>query len=319
MNDLISIIINVYNGEKYINKCLDSVINQTYKNIEILIINDGSTDNTLKICKSYKDKRIRIITTPNEGLSISRNTGISNAKGKYIYFIDVDDYIEKDTIEYLYNLINKYNTRISMCRNKKIYSYNTRISNLNNNDYLLSSKDVLKRVLLSINYAGTAWNKLIDKELFNNLKFPKGKINDVYIMYKLYFKVDNIAYGNQIKYYYYMHEDSIVNKRTTDYAISMYKAFNKRYKDIKKKYPNLIENNICILLFIIDLYIHDNKEIHDYLNREECINKYNNMFKLNYLFINIGIKNKIKLLLFRISPRLYIKVVSRYLKLKKLR
>lgn len=80
MNDLITVIINVYNGEKFIDKCLQSVINQTYKNIEILIVNDGSTDNTLKICEGYSDERIRIITTENMGLSFSRNVGIENAK-----------------------------------------------------------------------------------------------------------------------------------------------------------------------------------------------------------------------------------------------
>ena len=105
MNDLISIIINVYNGERYIKKCIDSVICQTYKNIEIIVINDGSVDHTLKILKSYQDKRIKIINQKNKGLSLSRNVGISHAKGKYYYFLDMDDYIEKDTISYLYSLI----------------------------------------------------------------------------------------------------------------------------------------------------------------------------------------------------------------------
>ena len=104
---MISVIINVYNGERYIKKCLDSILNQTYKNLEILIVNDGSTDDTLKICKSYKDSRIRIINTKNKGLSLSRNVGLDNAKGEYLYFIDCDDYIEKDTLEYLYNLCIK--------------------------------------------------------------------------------------------------------------------------------------------------------------------------------------------------------------------
>ena len=98
MNKLISIIINVYNGEKYIKKCLDSVINQTYKNLEILIINDGSTDKTLEICKKYKDERIKIITTENQGLSFSRNVGIDNAGGEYLYFVDADDFIREISI-----------------------------------------------------------------------------------------------------------------------------------------------------------------------------------------------------------------------------
>ena len=95
MNNLISVIINVYNGENFIEKCLDSVINQTYKNLEILIINDGSTDNTLKICESYKDERIRIITTENLGLSKSRNIGIENSKGNYSRLWSMVEYFKK--------------------------------------------------------------------------------------------------------------------------------------------------------------------------------------------------------------------------------
>ena len=131
MKDLITVIINVYNGEKFINKCLDSIINQTYKNLEILVINDGSTDNTLSIIKTYKDKRIKLITTKNQGLSLSRNIGIESAKGDYLYFIDVDDFIEPDTIEYLYNLNKNNNTLISTCKSIDVYDYNILVKNKN--------------------------------------------------------------------------------------------------------------------------------------------------------------------------------------------
>ena len=105
---MISVILNVFNGEKYIKKCLESIINQTYKDIEIVIVNDGSTDDTKKIIESYKDKRIKLINQENMGLSLSRNVGIDNSKGDYLYFVDVDDYLEKDALEYLYNLMIKY-------------------------------------------------------------------------------------------------------------------------------------------------------------------------------------------------------------------
>ena len=116
MNDLISVIVNVYNGEKFIKKCLDSIVNQTYKNLEIIIVNDGSTDSTLSICNSYSDDRIKIITTPNQGLGLSRNTGIENANGEYLYFVDADDFIEPDAVEYLYKLIKTYNKPINLYR-----------------------------------------------------------------------------------------------------------------------------------------------------------------------------------------------------------
>lgn len=94
MNDLISVIVNAYNEEKHIKKCIDSIINQNYKNIEIIVVNDGSTDNTLNILNSYNEPRLKIISHENKGLSLSRNDGIDNAKGKYIYFLDADDFIE---------------------------------------------------------------------------------------------------------------------------------------------------------------------------------------------------------------------------------
>ena len=171
MNELITIIINVYNGEKYIKKCLESVIKQTYKNIEILIINDGSTDKTLEIIKKIKDKRITIINQKNTGLSLARNIGIDNSRGEYLYFVDADDYIEPDTIEYLYKLIKKHNVKIATCNCIEIFDYNTKIKNKDENILIESGDFLLKKVLLSENYNGTIWNKLIKKNLFDNVRF----------------------------------------------------------------------------------------------------------------------------------------------------
>ena len=131
MEELITIIINVYNGEKFIKKCLDCILNQTYKNLEVLIINDGSTDNTLKICESYIDNRIRIINQENKGVTIAKNVGIDNAKGKYLYFIDADDFIEKDTIEYLYNLIKNNNAEMATAKRKDIFDIERRKNGYN--------------------------------------------------------------------------------------------------------------------------------------------------------------------------------------------
>ena len=203
MKELITVIINVYNGEKYIKKCLDSIINQTYKNLEILIINDGSTDNTLNICKTYKDKRIKIITTKNQGLSLSRNTGIDNAKGEYLYFTDADDYIELDTIEYLYNLCQKYNSDFSTCNSLTIFDYNFKIKKHKEKIEILDSREMLKKVLLTMN--GTTWNKLIKKNIYNDIRFENRIINDVVVTYKLVLKANRIVYSNQIKYYYLKH------------------------------------------------------------------------------------------------------------------
>ena len=124
--DLISIVVPIYNVEKYLEKCINSIIIQTYKNIEIILVNDGSTDSSGKICDIYlkKDKRIKVIHKKNGGLSDARNVGIENAKGKYIAFIDSDDFIDSDFIEILYNLIIEYNADVSCCKCNVIYKKN---------------------------------------------------------------------------------------------------------------------------------------------------------------------------------------------------
>ena len=112
--DLISIVIPVYNVENYLNRCIESIISQTYENIEIILINDGSKDNSLLICKEYKnkDKRIKVIDKKNEGVSIARNIGVEKSSGKYVIFVDSDDWIEKTFVENLHKKISEYNVDI---------------------------------------------------------------------------------------------------------------------------------------------------------------------------------------------------------------
>ena len=316
-NELISVIINVYNGEKYIKKCLDSVISQTYKDLEILIINDGSIDNTLSICESYKDKRIKIITTENSGLSMSRNVGLDKAKGDYIYFVDADDFIELDTIEYLYNLCKKYEVPIATCKYLEISDYNYTLNNVEEKINIVSSKEFLKDVLLLKNKAVSTWNKLLKKELFDNLRFENRIINDMAFTHKLIMKVDKIACSNQIKYFYLRHKESITaQKSSTERLIDIYNVYIDRYNYINKIYPNLIENNVTVLKIIIELYLKNNTELEKYLNKHNAIKLYKQVFTIKVLKYNIGIREKIKILLFRINPKFNKKMVGIYLSLR---
>ena len=134
MKDLISIIVPVYNVEKYLNRCIDSILLQTYNNIEILLIDDGSLDKSSQICDEYmkKDKRIKVIHKKNGGLSDARNAGIDIARGKYITFIDSDDSVEKDLVEYLYKLVINFNTKMSICSHRVIFDEGKRIKVLGN-------------------------------------------------------------------------------------------------------------------------------------------------------------------------------------------
>lgn len=317
MNELITVIINVYNEERFIKKCLDSVVNQTYKNLEILIINDGSTDNTLKICKKYKDKRIKIITTKNLGLSLSRNVGIDNAKGEYLYFVDADDFIEEDAIEYLYNLCKKYDCELSTCKPLTIFNYNYTLKQPPEKIDILDSKAMLKKIILSEDLAVTLWNKLIRKEIFEDIRFQDRIINDITVTYKLAIKSHKIVYSNQRKYYYLRHKNAItVNKKgeRIERVTDCYKAIIERYNDIKKIYPNLIENEIAMLRVILQLYILDNEEVQKFLKEQKFEELFKKTFTLKMIFARVRNKEKIKLILFRINPKLYKKAGLLYRK-----
>ena len=314
---MVSIILNVYNGEKYIKKCLDSIINQTFKDIEIIIVNDGSTDNTNKILKTYKDKRIKIINQENMGLSLSRNVGIDNAKGEYLYFVDVDDYLEKDAIEYLYNLSIKYKADISTCIPIDRYDYETKIVNEEEKIEVLTSEEMLKRTLLIKHREGTTWNKLFKKKLFNKVRFENRIINDVVTTYKLVMNANKIVYSNQIKYNYYRHDESIISKKRTKYMIDLYDAALERYEEVKNIYPNMIENDATLALLITSIYFTNDKELLDYLKEEKAIKLFNKLFSLKLLKCDMRKNDKVKLLLFRISPKLYKYITLKYLKLKR--
>ena len=316
----ISVIINVYNKEKYIKKCLDSIVNQTYKALEILIINDGSTDNTLNIIKKYKDKRIRVINNKkNIGLSLSRNVGIDNAKGEYLYFVDADDFIEKDTIEYLYNLIKKYNVDISTCKCLDIYDYNYKLNQTEEKIQLLKAPDYLKKILLYDNHCVSTWNKLIKKELFNNIKFKKRIVNDLDHTHKLIIEAKQIVYSNQIKYFYFKNENAITSKNKEDFKrnIDIYESSIERYNYIKKYYPNLLENKLGVLITIEMIYLRSNGKIKKYLKEKNALKLYKKLFSFKIFKCDIPFNIKLRLLIFYISSLLYEVIIKTYLFLKR--
>ena len=149
MDDLISIIIPVYRVEKYLEECLNSVINQTYANLEIILIDDGSPDRCGQICDEYakKDERIEVIHQENQGVSNARNHGIEMAKGKYITFIDSDDYLEQDYIKYLYDEITKFNADISICGTIDIDEKNNILKRSKKFEKTLNLQDAIKEML----------------------------------------------------------------------------------------------------------------------------------------------------------------------------
>ena len=214
---MISIIIPVYKVENYLNQCLDSVINQTFKNLEIICINDGSPDNSLKIIEQYrrKDKRIRVINQKNEGLAGARNTGINNANGEFVFFLDSDDWLPLDAIEKLYGKMKDENADIVIggrctitLKNNYLFLPNNYNKNLNFEEYIIKSfKDE--------SFRPAAWGKLYKTKIIKrySLYFPKGLLYEdlLFVMKYLYYSNKIVILEESIYNYRYDRKDSIVN------------------------------------------------------------------------------------------------------------
>ncbi len=244
--DLISIVVPVYNVEKYLKKCIDSIINQTYKNLEIILVDDGSPDNCGKICDDYAeiDNRIKVIHKKNGGLSDARNVGIKNSLGKYISFVDSDDYIKSNMIEELYKAI-KEGSQISICNRLEYFeSMNppkSKKSFVNDNEFLIMDKKEGIAELCSFRlFDMSVWAKLYKKNLFDTIEFPIGKLSeDYYIMYKLFDKCQKISYINKPLYIYNQRQGSISKNKKINYDYKI--AAEEQMNYIEQKYPDLKE------------------------------------------------------------------------------
>lgn len=245
-NDLISIIIPVYKVEKYLEKCIESVLKQTYTNLQIILVDDGSPDNCGKICDEYakKDSRIEVIHKANGGLSDARNVGISKAKGRYIGFVDSDDYIKEDMYEILLNLIKKYDADVSICNLYDVIDENECIRNKENGIREYSRIDILKEILLDKNIQSYAWNKLYKKELFDEIKYPIGKkYEDIGTTFYLFEKCNKIVVTSEPEYYYLKRADSLVNNVTESTILDYTEIIIQRYLYIKQNIKELRKYN----------------------------------------------------------------------------
>ena len=235
----ISIIIPAYNVEKYISKCLDSIFNQTYTNLEIIIVNDGSTDNTRRICEEYKDDRIKLINTLNGGVSQARNIGLDNVTGDLITFIDPDDYVESDYISLLYNNLINEQADISITSHK-IVTPKKRYDKYSYSRYTSDSKSILDKLLYDEKIDTSLWAKLYKKELFDNVRCPLGKVfEDTAITYKLISKAKKIVVDLKPTYNYVIREKSITNELFNINKLDLIEMTINMTNDIRTMYPDL--------------------------------------------------------------------------------
>lgn len=241
---IISVIVPVYKVEPYIDRCIDSIVNQTYRNLEIILVDDGSPDRCPEICESWaeKDSRIKVIHKENGGLSAARNCGIECCHGDYIGFVDSDDWIEPDMYEKLYNTIVKYNVPLAMGGRFDIYEncLTDKKRTTYGNEKVISAQQLLPKMLLGDGCDSVAWDKLYHKSLWKEIRFPDGEIfEDIAIMYKLIIKANKIAICDDPLYNYYHRSGSITESSFNPAYLAYPKHTRKMLEEIAVMHPDL--------------------------------------------------------------------------------
>lgn len=290
----VSIIVPIYNVEDYLGKCLDSLTNQTYKDIEIICVDDGSKDNSLQVAKEYEkeDKRIKVYTKENGGLSDARNYGIKYATGDYLLFIDSDDYIELSTVEKCINKVNETGADIVVFDLMYVSDNGSQVSSGGNFD--VTSINEWKDLIYINN---SACNKLIKKELMNDVSFPKGlNFEDLATIPILLTKANKVAKINEALYYYVQRGNSIAHS-INDKIFDVYKAI-KIIDDYFKAHDisfNVIDLYIKHGLYLTVLRIKDNSnDIEEYLKKNnEYLDKYYPGWRKVVYFTNYSYKSNI--------------------------
>ncbi|MCC8073234.1 MAG: LicD family protein [Clostridiales bacterium] len=243
MEELISVIIPVYNVENSLRKCVNSVTNQTYKNLQIILIDDGSTDLSSVICDELAktDSRIEVIHQENGGLCKARNTGLSAAKGEYIGFIDSDDWITVDMYEYLYTGLKFYNADISACRYFRVIKGKETNARCDGETYVFNREQAIEEIICNFNLRTVFWNKLFVKKIFDNVKFPEGHtFEGTYMMHEVFEQADKIVMLGDPKYYYVKNPKSIIYGKNVSTDLQYALSNIKRYNDLIGDYPHLI-------------------------------------------------------------------------------
>ena len=308
MEKTISIIIPVFNMEKYLERCIKSVLNQSYKFLEIILVDDGSSDRSLEICKLYarKDERVKVFTKINGGQGSARNLGLKYATGDYVGFVDSDDWIDKDMYKILLENLLEYKADISCCTNvnpekKDIYipSFYKKI--------VLSNYEAMKYHLNCIKgFDHSPVNKIYKKELFNNVQFLElSGYEDTGTVFKLFMKANKVIFEDKPLYYYFVRDNSTMHRSFSYKDLDRIVAYEEMYNVIRKdeRYINLNEIVIKQLLGAIYYVLGEgyksnlyNKKIKNDL-KNKCIN----IEKKN----NLNFKNKLLVFIIKINPNIF--------------
>lgn len=308
---LISVIVPVYNSENYLDHCIQSISEQTYKNIEIVLIDDGSKDSSPQICQKWaqKDDRINLILKQNEGVHKTRNYGIELVKGDYTIFIDCDDYLEPDMLEFLLKLSLEHNADISRCgfwfeyeadgrqvcasddTEVKVFDYNQRMIDL----------------LISQHLSGVIWNKLYKTEFLKKYSFEKidGASDDILFNYRMYLDNPVTAFCDIPKHHYIIRKDSITNSKFGNGAFDIIRAKNiflDKFKDNEAVYPWAIKSYIMSAFIVMTGCLRFNACMDRYNELRNGILAHKKFVKNSPIFSR---QEKLKVMLLNYLPSLY--------------
>lgn len=229
---LISVIVPVYKAEEYLERCIDSILKQSYENLEVILVDDGSPDRCGEICDKYQklDRRIKVIHKENGGQSSARNAALDMATGSYFTFVDSDDAIDFDMVYYLYEAIRKTNSQISVCGFCKITDGLSQNENAFSEDTVFCGADIMDEMITDEKIGSQPCGKLFLASLFDTVRFPVGRIyEDIAIMHLVFAKADRIVCLKECKYKYYIRGDSTSFSVNNRWYYGLFQAFADRY------------------------------------------------------------------------------------------
>jgi Glycosyltransferases involved in cell wall biogenesis len=301
----ISVVIPIYKVESYLKECVDSIFKQTYKNLEIILVDDGSPDNCPQICDQYAayDNRVKVIHKVNSGLSDARNVGIEIATGKYITFLDGDDFIKKDMIEYLFNKLHENNADIAFCQRENVNESGDALSDgkLFKDFVVRGNQECMHQFLTSPSMDTVAWGKLYRLDLFTGVRYPVGKYHeDVYTTYKLVAKSNCIAVGSERMYCYRIRSESITSASFKLKHLDAIEANKERREFIKEYFPMLTTYANAGVVYAANqctlrLAKHKSPLIEDRTKKDiiKELQQYYRMYELDFLKGSSGIPSKL--------------------------
>ena len=279
--ELISVIVPVYKVERYIDECIESIRNQTYSDLEIVLVDDGSPDSCPSICDNYarKDDRIKVIHKKNGGLSSARNIGIKESLGQYITFVDSDDVLDFSMIETLYCFLKKENTDIAICSMKRTVDvYDNPIKR---NMKIFSGKEACEEMYEpDYSFFVAACGKIYKREVFNDIRFPEGRIHeDDFTMYKVFLRSRKVLFVNLPMYFYRSREGSITSSQFSEKNFDRYDALDQQLHCFKKM--NMSKAYKGVLSRYLYLLICDQKKSKNYKLRLKIRKRYKHILSVS--------------------------------------